>query len=343
MNRRAMDAAATPLPRRDPLVIAPASSDWRLLVVSLPTPNSTARMRIWRALKSLGCMALRDGAYLLPGGEEREQSLRDLADECAREGGTAWLMAVHPLSDDEQTAYRRLFDRSDDYAELRKSWKEANRSLRSLSMTELSRLQRRLQREVEAVRAIDFFPTEASAEADAAWIDLAKRIEQLLSPDEPHETAGGLPRLDPRSYRGRTWATRRRLWVDRVASAWLIRRFIDPEARFRWLARPSDCPKSALGFDFDGATFTHVGDRVTFQTLTASFGLDDDPALGRLGALVHQLDVGGEPLPEAGGFEAVMAGARERLDDDDALLAEIGTVLDSLYAHFSREAQRTKA
>jgi hypothetical protein len=128
-----------------------------------------------------------------------------------------------------------------------------------------------------------------------------------------------------------------------VASAWLIRRFIDPAARFKWLAKPSDCPKSALGFDFDGAAFTHVGDRVTFETLMASFGLEDDAALARLAALVHQLDVGGEPVPEAVGFEAVLAGARERLDDDDALLAEISTVLDSLYAHFERQAARAKA
>jgi len=149
-----------------------------------------------------------------------------------------------------------------------------------------------------------------------------------------------IPRLDNGKYQGRTWATRRRLWVDRVASAWLIRRFIDRDARFRWLERPSDCPKSALGFDFDGATFTHVGDRVTFETLMASFGLEEDPALLRLASIVHALDVGGEPAPEAKGFEAVMAGARERLTDDDALLAEMSTVLDSLYAHFRREAQR---
>ena len=141
---------------------------------------------------------------------------------------------------------------------------------------------------------------------------------------------------------GRTWATRRRLWVDRVASAWLIRRFIDRDARFQWLAKPSDCPKRALGFDFDGATFTHVGDRVTFETLMASFGLEDDAALARLAAMVHLLDVGGEPVPEAKGFEAVMAGARERLPDDDALLAEISGVLDSLYLHFEREAARAK-
>ena len=319
------------------------ASGWLLLVISLPTGSATARMRVWRGLKALGCVALRDGAYLLPAGEEREPALRELGDECTREDGVAWLMAVQPRSAEEEGAYRALFDRGEEYAELRRSWKEANRSLKAIGPAELLRLQRRLQREYDAVRGIDFFPGDASAEAGAAWSDLVRRIEQLLSPDEPHEREGAIPRRDPAAYRGRTWATRRRLWVDRVASAWLIRRHIDPEAKFKWLARPSDCPKSALGFDFDGATFTHVGDRVTFETLLASFGLDDDAALVKLAALVHQLDVGGEPVPEAPGFEAVLAGARERLDDDDALLAEIGTVLDSLYAHFARAAGRSTA
>jgi hypothetical protein len=297
-------------------------------------------MRIWRALKALGCMALRDGAYLLPAHADREQDLQDLAEECIREGGSAWLMAIAPRSADEDAAYRQLFDRAGDYAELRKSWKEANRTLKSLSATEIMRLHRKLQREYEAIRAIDYFPGEASKEGEAAWMDFNRRIEGLLSPDEPHEVSGDIPRLDQGEYQGRVWATRRRLWVDRVASAWLIRRFIDRAARFQWLATPSDCPKRALGFDFDGATFTHVADRVTFETLMASFGLEDDAALMRLAAMVHQLDVGGEPVPEAVGFEAVMAGARERLADDDALLTEISGVLDSLYAHFQRAAQR---
>jgi hypothetical protein len=316
---------------------------WLLLIVSLPTSSATARMRIWRALKALGCMALRDGAYLLPAKADRGQDLQDLADECISEGGSAWLMAIAPRSADEDASYRQLFDRAEDYAELRKTWKEANRTLRSLEGPEILRLQRKLQREYEALRAIDYFPGEASKEGEAAWTDFSNRIESLLSPDEPHETAGRVPRLDPAEYQGRIWATRRRLWVDRVASAWLIRRFIDRDARFQWLAKPSDCPKRALGFDFDGATFTHVGDRVTFETLLASFGLDDNPALVRMAAMVHLLDVGGDPVPEAKGFEAVMAGARERLTDDDALLAEMSAVLDSLYAHFERETGQAKA
>ena len=288
-------------------------------------------------------MALRDGAYLLPASAEREQLLRELANDCVREGGSAWLMNVQTRSSDEAAAYQQLFDRSEDYAELRKSWKESKRTLASLAAPELSRLQRRAQRDYDALRAIDFFPGESGVEAEAAWTEFSQRIDRVLSPDEPHETSGGIPQLDIAKYQSRTWATRQRLWVDRAASAWLIRRFIDPDARFRWLARPSDCPKSALGFDFDSATFTHVGDRVTFETLMASFGLEEDTALRRLGRLVHQLDVGGEPVPEASGFEAVMAGARERLPDDDALLTEMSTVLDSLYAHFQRDATRGKA
>ncbi len=299
-------------------------------------------MRIWRGIKSLGCMPLRDGAYLLPGGADREEALQQLAQESIREGGSAWLMTIQSSGGSEDRAYRQLFDRAGDYAELRKVWKEANRSVASLDPSELTRLRKKLQREYDAVRATDFFPSDTSGEAEAEWLDLRQRIEGLLSPDEPHDVQRRIPRLDPGKYRGRVWATRRRLWVDRVASAWLIRRFIDPDAQFRWLASPADCPKKALGFDFDGATFTHVDDRVTFEMLMASFGLEGDAALARLAAMVHQLDVGGPPVPEALGFEAVMAGARERLPDDDALLAEMSAVLDSLYAHFGRGAAGAK-
>ena len=138
----------------------------------------------------------------------------------------------------------------------------------------------------------------------------------MLSPDEPHAVAGVIERRHPSDYRQRLWATRRRPWVDRLASAWLIRRFIDPEARIQWLESPADCPGDALGFDFDGATFSHVGSRVTFEVLAASFGLDR-PAITKLGLLVHYLDVGGVQPPEATGVETVLAGLREMRQDDD--------------------------
>lgn len=316
---------------------------WLLLVVSLPTSSATARMRIWRALKAQGGVALRDGAYLLPFSAEREGALQGLAADCRHEGGSAWVMVAQPRSAEEVGAWCALFDRSEDHAAMRKAWKEARRGLATLAAPELARLLRRLQRDFESAQSIDFFPGESSLELQASWTDLKQHIEELLSPGEPREVAGAVARLDAADYQGRTWATRRHLWIDRVASAWLIRRFIDREARFQWLARPSDCPERALGFDFDGATFTHVGGRVTFETLMFSFGLQSDPALCRLATMVHTLDVGGEPVAEAQGFEAVVAGARERLGDDDALLAETSLVLDSLYVHFQREGRRTGA
>jgi hypothetical protein len=132
------------------------------------------------------------------------------------------------------------------------------------------------------------------------------------------------------------WATRRRPWVDRLASAWLIRRFIDPRARFLWLESPADCPERAIGFDFDGATFTHSGAMVTFETLLASFDLKT-PALLRLGVLVHALDVGGVIPPEAAGVERVLAGMRDAYASDDELLLAAAAVFEGLLVAFERD------
>jgi hypothetical protein len=311
------------------------STSWQLLIVSLPANSTTVRMRVWRALKALGCGALRDGVYLLPLLPPLEAALRELADEIAREGGSAWLLHVLARSPDEEGSFKALFDRRDEYAALGRVITETRPALDTMAVQDIPRTLRKLRREWDALQAIDYFPGAASAQAQAAWSDLVRTAELRLSPGEPQARADTVRRCDPADYRGRTWATRRRLWVDRVASAWLIRRFIDPDATFLWLERPGDCPPHAIGFDFDGAAFTHVGPRVTFEVLVAAFGLDGDAGLLRLGALVRALDVGEGFVPEAGGFEAILAGARQRHADDDALLAEIGAVLDSLHTHFS--------
>lgn len=317
-----------------------SNTQWLLLIISLPTHSATARMRIWRALKSLGCGSLRDGVFLLPQDPLHQQSLRELADETLRESGSAWLVTVSAQSETEDEAYRVLFDRSADYSEFLKTLTQARHALMELGMQEINRLLRKLRRDYENIRTIDYFPNEASLQAEAAWMDFAHVAETVLSPDEPHRIDAAILRLDRNDYQARTWATRAHLWVDRVASAWLILRFIDRDASFLWLDSPADCPPDALGFDFDGATFTHVGDRVTFEVLVASFGLESDRGLRRLGALVHALDVGDGVVPEASGFEAMLAGARQRASNDNQLLAEIGVMLDSLYAHFSTNTQK---
>lgn len=333
-------AISTPLQRLGHLSILPFMntlnvSSWLLLVVSLPTGSATTRMRIWRTLKALGCAALRDGAYLLPAHAEQADQLAELAAQTVEEGGQAWVLHVQAQNSGETAAYQALFDRTADYSDWLTELSKARQSLTKLSAAELNRLLRRHERTYQTLRRIDFFPAETSLRAQVQWRDFANAIAAILSPGEPHMAEGGIARRDPIHYQGRLWATRRHLWVDRIACAWLIRRFIDPGARFLWLDSTADCPADALGFDFDGATFTHIGDRVSFEVLVASFGLTENRGLALLGSLVHALDVGGAAVPEAAGFEAILAGARKRLPDDDALLAEVGPVLDSLYAHFS--------
>ncbi|SIT45687.1 Protein ChrB [Paraburkholderia piptadeniae] len=319
------------------------STIWCLLVLTLPTENATARMRFWRALKAKGCAVLRDGIYLLPHTEEREQMLRELAGAIADSGGTAHLLRAPSLDAAQEGEFRALFDRSDDHAEFIRALKDARKTVSGQSAADLTKLLRRLRKDYEAIAAIDYFPGDAATRAEAAWQDFIGLVDTVLSPGEPHSAERPIRSLSISDYQGRDWATRQHMWVDRVASAWLIRRFIDRDARFIWLTSASACPANALGFDFDGAAFTHIGERVTFEVLVASFGLDKDPALLRLGEMVHALDVGGAPVPEAIGFEAVMAGARERAADDDQLLDEMGRVLDSLYTHFMSAAKSRDA
>jgi hypothetical protein len=165
------------------------------------------------------------------------------------------------------------------------------------------------------------------------------RFAALFDRDgEPRAGTAEIRRLATADFSGRTWATRKNLWVDRMASAWLIRRFIDRKAKFLWLDNPKKCPKSALGFDFDGAAFTHIGSRVSFEVLAASFGLDADPAIARVATIVHYLDVGGEAVAEAAGIEAVLTGLRTAASDDDKLLNEASRVFDGLYHAYRKES-----
>jgi len=169
---------------------------------------------------------------------------------------------------------------------------------------------------------------------------LEREARALLPGGEPHSAKGRVRRLDPAKYRNRLWATRKDLWVDRLASAWLIRRFIDKGAKFVWIENPRSRPKGAVGFDFDGAEFTHVGSRVTFEVLMASFDLDDDPALAAIGRAIHFLDIGGIPVAEAKGLETILRGIKAGARGDDGLTVEANRVFDSLYSAYTQESQQ---
>jgi hypothetical protein len=311
-----------------------APNGWQLLVISLPSNCATPRMRVWRALKGLGAAVLRDGVYLLPDSQSAHAAFTQQASEVQRSGGTAQVLRVDAPDAEQDRQFRALFDRADDYARILQVARKLKSGLSPQRRAAAARSMKRLRREFETIHATDYFLGPAAAQAG----ELLTEVEMALTaPGEPSMQTGRIPRLTRKDYRGRTWATRARPWVDRLASAWLIKRFIDPKARIVWLKDPKTCPRRALGFDFDGAAFTHIGARVTFEVLLASFALEDDKGLERLGQLVHYLDVGGVPVPEAAGLETILNGARRQHTDDDRLLGEAAKTFDYLYNAFSQQ------
>ncbi len=307
---------------------------WLVMVVSLPATNASLRMRLWRAMKALGCASLREGVYLLPAGRGLRQALRMHAEEIKQGGGSAYLLNVANPSTEEKTDFQSLFDRSEEYLQLMGRVAEFQSAIGTLDAAAGRRQLKLLWRDFEALVALDYFPRGKKVETDTMLAAAEAEFLSSLTPGEPRPAQGSIVLHERADYQGRQWTTRKHLWVDRMASAWLIRRFIDAEAAFIWLERVEDCPPDALGFDFDGAAFTHVGKRVTFEVLLASFGLEPDPALMKLAALVHQLDVGGLQAPEAAGVEMILNGARQSCTDDDALLAEAGRIFDNLYQNY---------
>jgi hypothetical protein len=317
---------------------------WSLLLVTLPTQPNAVRVRIWRALKALGCAALRDGAYILPAAL-REQ-FEPLAAEVREHGGSAQVMALEPSSEAQRQELTALFDRSAAYAE----WRDSATTLQAelaepaapagpangaiaLTETEARRRLRTVADALAALQRTDHYPGPSALQAQQNLTALRQAMDAAFSRGEPSALpAHDLPLLDRRKFQGKRWATRARPWVDRLACAWLICRFIDANAELVWLPEGASAPRGALGYDFDGARFTHVGARVSFEVLLAQFGLESDPALKRLAATVHVLDAGGIPTPEAAGLEAVLAGLRELHAQDDALAAAAAQVFDALYA-----------
>lgn len=282
------------------------------LILSLRERNSTLRMRVWRALRDAGCAVLRDGVYVLPSATD-SAVFAQVEKEIRAAGGMAMTVELGLKGDAQLAHVKGLFDRGAHYGRLVKEAKAPG-----------ARLQR-LQAAFERVAALDFFPGPAKRQAAEALAAFA---------NEP-QAARRRPRLaDAARYRNRVWATRADPWVDRLASAWLIKRFIDRQARFAWIARSADRPRKAVGFDFDGAEFTHVRERVTFEVLLDSFGLARDPALAAIGAAVHFLDIGGIPVADARGLETVLRGIKEKARGDDALLAEAMRIFDLFHSAY---------
>jgi hypothetical protein len=306
-------------------------TEWLILTATLPTHPSALRVRVWRALKATAAGTLREGVYVLPSSAATAPALWGLEKTITEAGADAHMLVVQARDQAQEQSFQRLFDRSDLYAELLQSIKEARRGIAKSTELEMQRALRLLEQHLQAIQASDFFPGQASEKASTALAALRREVALHLSPGEPAASAGGIERLSIRDFQGKTWATRKRPWVDRLATAWLIQRFIDKAPKFVWLDDPKRCPKSAIGFDFDGARFTHVDDKVSFEFVVHSFGLDGDTGLARIGELVHYIDVGGIPVDDAPGIETLVRGLQSQNAKDADLLAAATRLFDTLY------------
>lgn len=344
-GNRAGQPPAAQAPRRqgralqeEPLVAVITSCDircmaaWLILTATLPTNPSGLRVRVWRGLKATGAGTLREGVYVLPATAPTAQALRDIERTIAEAGADAHLLEVDARDETQDKAFRNLFDRSDLYAELLQAVKEARKTIRRATEAELHKALRTLEQQLLQVQASDFFPGKDRNAAANSVAALRREIELHLSPDEPAPLQAVIEPRRVADFQRRTWATRKRPWMDRLATAWLVQRFVDKEPRFLWLADARKCPKDAIGYDFDGATFTHVGELVTFEVVARTFGLDEMPAIRRIGELVHYIDIGGTPQDEAPGLEMLVRGLQAQHPDDDALLKAGNSLFDALHA-----------
>jgi hypothetical protein len=318
----------------------PPGSRWLVFVTQLPTDDPAGRMKVLRTLETLGCAPLRDGVYLLPDSSENRRGLAKLAAFVTSINGSVHVLNVKSADEPQSKQFRGLFDRSEQYGELVKTVESLKAGFGISDPVAINRVLGKQRRDLEAIAALDFFGSPNRDKAEKVLAEMESRVRELIFPENtPASPSAGVARTD-RTYFRRGWATRKPLFTDRLACAWLIRRFIDPEAVLVWLDKGRDAPATAVTFGYDGATFRNSRNRVTYQELLASFKLEKDPALVKIGHLVHALEAGGSKLAEAAGVETLLAGARRRAITDDELLAESEKTFDLLYeAYFEIPAK----
>lgn len=303
-----------------------------LLLVSVPPTPSSLRVRVWRRLRGLGAVALKRSAYLLPDTPERYEDFQWLAQEIQREGGDATLVRTQQIENVTPEAVRTLFDgpRDRDYRRLALRYRRLLQRLDRKSAATSARVQAelgRLHREHRRIRDVDFFGAPGGAEVRRLEEAIAMRVRppEAIRREEPAP-------LDLRKLRGRRWVTRPRPHVDRIASAWLIRRFIDPDAVFVF-APPAEFPADAVPFDAPGVALSHHGEDCTFETLVKRAGLRDR-RLARLAQVVHEADLrdGKYPREEARGIDVAIRALLAALTDDHQVLEHGLALFEGLYA-----------
>ena len=315
-----------------------AASRWLLLIHQIPPRPAYFRAKVARRLARIGAVAIKNSVYVLPAGEQTLEDLQWVAREIASEGGEATLCRaafVEGLRDDQTEG---LFHaaRDADYAALADDIRKLTKALpsrvakddarRTTLEAEIARMRKRLTEIV----AVDFFGASGRESAQSALAAIEKRM--AMGNKAPADGGATDKRARREDYRGRTWVTRKNVHVDRIACAWLVRRFVDEEAKFKFVPGQGYRKKDGeLTFDMFEGDFTHEGDRCSFETILERFGIRDT-GLGPLAEIIHDIDVkdGKFGRPEAPGIASLIAGISVSERDDEKRIELGGRMFDAL-------------
>lgn len=327
-----------------------AALPWLVLIHQLPATPSNLRVKVWRRLQALGAVSLKNSVYVLPNTDAAREDLEWVLREIRTEGGEASLCEARLVDGLDDHTLRTLFTeaREADYralaTEVRRlahdtlagGVRRLSDEARTKGLAALARLRQRF----DAIVAIDFF----GAPGREAVHGLVVGLERKLSPASPPTTRSAVATFALADVQERTWVTRTGVHIDRIGSAWLIRRFIDPRARFKFVAARGYVPTPReLRFDMFDAEFTHDGDLCTFEVLARAFAVSD-PALHAVAEIVHDIDLKEARFghEETAGIEHLVAGLAWAHADDDARLEHGGVLFDALYAYFTQRKRKAR-
>ncbi|MCC6345691.1 MAG: chromate resistance protein [Nitrospirales bacterium] len=316
---------------------------WLLFFYSVPSRPVSGRVRIWRKLLRAGALPFKGAVYVLPYNEEHYEFLQWLAAEVTALKGESAFVAVERVETMEEKELVELFirQREKEYRSLEKGLEEFERKVLSIrkggAALKDAKLPEQLGRFVgdfEEMRKIDFFSAKAGRDLQARIRGIEEEIKGLAG--TVPEKMSGIALRKRGDYQGKTWITRKKPFVDRMASAWLIRKYIDTNAAFAFTDVDSTGETrgaNTVAFDLRGGEFTHIGDRCTFEVLLRSFGLKEK-ALRKMAEIVHELDMKDDKYRnhEAAGIEEILSGIRRTARNDEEALEKGMAVFEMLYA-----------
>jgi hypothetical protein len=316
-----------------------ATDRWLLLEHQLPAKPAYLRVKVWRRLQGIGAVAVKHGVYALPTNEQTQEDFAWLLREIVEGGGEAMVCEARLVDGLSDAEVRARFDTARDaaYGEIAEEARRLGRTLDKSKdrdrMTAARPQIAKLRARFDQIAAIDFFGAAGQVPTES----LIAALEAKLSPEEKSVSAPASSAL-----KGRVWVTRQGVQVDRIASAWLIRRFIDPDAKLKFVQGKGYKPQPGeLRFDMFDAEYTHEGDRCTFEVLVQRCGLKD-PALTAIAEIVHDIDLKDSKYgrEEASGIARLISGIAMATVDDNQRIARGAEALDSLYAYFRQARER---